>query len=297
VHLALSAGRLGLSVDLQRLPVLAAQFGFAGVEPDSGSFFAAAADERGEFLHRIRERALDWRLSALPGALGTTSNDEQFELLLLEVRRRAPVLANAGVAAFSTWLAPANDEAPFGEVLELHRRRLDRLAPVLRAHGLRLALEYVGPLTWRKRRRHEFVHSLSGARRLIEGTQHAESFGVLLDSFHWHTAHETPGDIRLLSPDEILGVDLNDAVAGRVTDEQVDLERELPGATGGIDLTGFLQALHAVGYTGPVFAEPFGKANDALPDEARAAHAHSALGRVFRRAAIDFGSACTGDGG
>jgi sugar phosphate isomerase/epimerase len=287
VHLALSAGRLALSVDLRQLVVLAKQSGFGGIEPDSGSFFGARADEREEFLWALRNYGLDWRLSALPGALGTSTDDEQFERLLDEVDRRAPILAEAGVAAFSTWLAPANNDAPFDETHVLHLCRLNRLAPVLRASGLRLALEYVGPSTWRKTRRHEFIHTLAGVQRLIESTRDPERFGVLLDSFHWHTAHETPADIGSLAPADVLGVDLNDAVLGRAIDEQVDLERELPGRTGIIDSSGFLHALSAIGYRGPVFAEPFGPANNVQPEELRVANAHSALKRVFARAAID----------
>jgi len=40
---------------------------------------------------------------------------------------------------------------------------------------------------------------------------------------------------------------------------QVDSVRALPGETGVIDIAGFLQALHAIGYSGPVTPEPFKK--------------------------------------
>lgn len=286
MHLALSAGRLGLTVGLGELLDLAGSSGFSGVEPDSSAFFAATATDRDEFTASLRERRFDWRLSALPGALGTTASDDEFDRLLAEVGRRAPVLADAGVVALSTWIAPANDDAPFGEVLRLHRRRLDRLAPVLRAHGLRLALEYVGPATWRRGRRYEFIHTLRGMLELIEDVRDPDRFGLLLDTFHWHTAHETPGDLRSLSAGDVLGVDLNDAVIDRAIDEQVDLERELPGETKIIDSSGFLHALRDIGYSGPVFAEPFGTANDVLPVGVRVANAHTALHRVFVGAAL-----------
>ena len=81
--------------------------------------------------------------------------------------------------------------------------------------------------------------------------------GLVLDSWHWYTAHETAGDILALKGSEVIAVDLNDAPAGIPVDEQVDSRRDLPAATGVIDLAGFLGALLRIGYDGPVRAEPF----------------------------------------
>ena len=56
---------------------------------------------------------------------------------------------------------------------------------------------------------------------------------------------------------DVISVDLNDGVAGVPADEQIDGQRELPGATGVIDVAAFVGALKTIGYTGPVQAEPF----------------------------------------
>ena len=56
-------------------------------------------------------------------------------------------------------------------------------------------------------------------------------------------------------------MDLNDAPAGVAIDQQMDGKRELPAATGVIDVASFLSALQAMGFDGPVRAEPF---NDAV---------------------------------
>lgn len=285
MHLALSDGRLGLGLTLRALADLAEDCGYGGLEPDSDVFFASTPSEQQEFVTRIGERSLSWHLSALPGQLGTSTDEAGFDRLLAEVGRRAPVLAAAGVGAFSTWIAPANDEAPFPDVLDLHRRRLDRLAPVLREHGLRLALEYVGPATSRHGRRHPFVHTLAGTRELIAATRDPGAFGLLLDSFHWYTAGETAVDLRALSPGEVLGVDLNEAPR-RPREEQRDRERALPGGTGRIDAEGFLRAVHDIGYAGPVFAEPFDASLDPLPAATKASVAATALRRALVRAGV-----------
>jgi sugar phosphate isomerase/epimerase len=49
----------------------------------------------------------------------------------------------------------------------------------------------------------------------------------------------------------------------------LDNHRELPCATGLIDLAGFLSALNEIGYDGPVRAEPFNQTVNHMPkDEA-----------------------------
>ena len=80
-------------------------------------------------------------------------------------------------------------------------------------------------------------------------------------------------------------MDLNDAPAGIPVDQQIDGKRELPAATGVIDAASFLGALQAIGYDGPVRAEPF---NDAVrkmaPAEALAA-TKAAIEKAFAQVA------------
>ena len=98
--------------------------------------------------------------------------------------------------------------------------------------------------------------------------------GLLLDSWHWYTAGESVDDILKLSNDEVVECDLNDAPKGRTREEQIDNQRELPMATGVIDMKGFMNALVKIGYDGPVRAEPFNQPLNAMDnDEACAATA------------------------
>jgi sugar phosphate isomerase/epimerase len=73
-------------------------------------------------------------------------------------------------------------------------------------------------------------------------------------------------ELQTLS-DQLVHIHINDAPAGVDRDEQIDNQRRLPGATGVIDITGFLRSVARTGYDGPITAEPFDKTVNALPPE------------------------------
>jgi sugar phosphate isomerase/epimerase len=80
---------------------------------------------------------------------------------------------------------------------------------------------------------------------------------VLLDSWHLYTSGGTLADLERLTNEDVVVVHVNDAPAEIARDEQIDTVRMLPMETGVIDLVGFMHALRAMGYDGPVMPEPF----------------------------------------
>jgi sugar phosphate isomerase/epimerase len=88
-----------------------------------------------------------------------------------------------------------------------------------------------------------------------------------LDSFHWYCANDTLEDIRTLKPEDVVVVDLNDARLGLTRETQVDGKRELPMATGVINIRDFLQGLLDIGYAGPVRTEPFNQVLNEMENE------------------------------
>ena len=78
-----------------------------------------------------------------------------------------------------------------------------------------------------------------------------------------------------------MACDLNDAPAGIPIDEQIDNRRELPAATGVIDLKSFLGVLVEIGYDGPIRAEPFNKALNDMDDREAVAATAKALRIAF----------------
>jgi sugar phosphate isomerase/epimerase len=86
-----------------------------------------------------------------------------------------------------------------------------------------------------------------------------------------HAVGGTRADLQGLTRDLLVHVHVDDAPAGVPLAELLDDRRKLPCTTGVIDIDGFMQALANAGYDGPVTAEPFDSALNALPAEESAA--------------------------
>lgn len=256
----LSPGALGLRLDHTAAIDLAVAHGFGGVDPDPDRFRDLLADGGLEAVAAhgaaVKEKGLQWGMAGLPIALDSPS--EEFRAALGALPDALEVLTAAGVTAVGTWIRPMHETLDHAANWRLHAGRLSLVSEVLADHGLRLGLEYIGPKTFWSTERHPFVHEITDARALIAETG-ASNIGLILDTYHWYTAGETVEDLAGLAATDIVSVDINDARADRARDEQMDLDRRLPYATGVIDLDGFMGAVRAAGYDGPVKVEPFMK--------------------------------------
>ncbi len=259
-RLAAQAGFRGISIDL----------GMAGGEPD--------AVRRVLEVNKLR-----------PAAWGLPVEFRRDEAAFREGMSQLPEAAKAaqqvGADRCSTWILPFSDELTFQDNYDLHNTRLRECADVLAEHECRLGLEFVGPRTLREGHKHGFIHTQDGMLELCEAIG-TGNVGLLFDSFHWYTSGGAQEDIRKLSDALIVDVHINDAMEGRGPGEQIDNERRLPGESGVIDLTAFLQGLAAIGYTGPVTPEPFKpELGDLSPEEAIRVTAEALL-RVWQEAGI-----------
>lgn len=274
----LCCGRIGVKASQRQAIDHAHRHGFESVEPSGGELAKMSADEMGAVLADLKAKSLVWGAAALP--VDFRGDEAAFRTGVERLNEVASALQRAGVSRVGTWLSPAHDELPFDANFERHAVRLREVARILGAHGLRFGLEYVGPKTSWAAKKHPFVHTLAGTRKLMAAIGE-RNVGVVLDSWHWYTAHETAADLATLTDADIVAVDLNDAPAGIPVDEQVDSRRELPAATGVIDVAGFLTALNRLGCSAPVRAEPFNAALRAMPPEAALAATAAAMKKAF----------------
>ncbi|MGO2584214.1 MAG: sugar phosphate isomerase/epimerase family protein [Brachybacterium tyrofermentans] len=253
----LSAGALGLPLDHTTSIDLAAKHGFGGVDPDLGYFRTLGGTSAvAEHAAALQEKGLEWGMAGLPVPLDAPA--AEFREALVDLPESLELLRAAGVTRVGTWMRPMHDDLDYLRNWRLHVSRLALVAELLADAGLRIGLEYIGPKTFWSTERYPFIHSLREARELIADSG-ATNVGIILDSYHWYTAGESAEDLAGLTDADIVSVDINDARADRERDEQQDLDRRLPYDTGVIDLAGFMGAVHAAGYTGPVKVEPFMK--------------------------------------
>jgi sugar phosphate isomerase/epimerase len=269
---------------------------------------------------RVGYGGIDWNLSAAREA-GLAATQALFaEVKLIPTICSLPINAQVAfgdAAAFKASLADIEAAAGFAGSIGCRnmmlvltpqspqprddRRRLvvDRLGvigEVLEKSGVRLGLEFLGPLCMRSETgcgpagggragaaaspalpRIPFIWTLPETVSL--GVDSGSNIGVVLDIWHWHHSGGTIADILATDASRIVHVHLSDARPMPAEDVR-DNMRLMPGE-GAIDVTAFLRALQKIGYTGGVAPEPLGRIPaDMAPEDA------SRLGYDTTRAAM-----------
>lgn len=274
----LRCGAIGVRADLPEAIRLAHQYGFESVEP-SAPFLARLSDaESADLVADLKAKGLVWGAAGLP--VNFRTDDSKFQHDLKQLPGLARALRRAGVTRVGTWLSPAHDSLTYRANFKQHARRLREVAKILGDCGVRFGLEYVGPKTSWTRGRYSFVHTMEQTKELLAEIGQ-DNVGFVLDSWHWYTAGETEADLLTLTNRDVVACDLNDAPAGIPVEEQMDLSRELPCATGVIDLAAFLGALVKIGYDGPVRAEPFNQKLREMDNEEATAATAAAMKKAF----------------
>jgi len=284
VFTSLDPGALGLSIPFEEALDLARHNRFEGLNPPLAELL--------DLTERTSARDIKGRFDAAgvrPGGWGlpvdVRRDEETYRQGLAALPRYAALAAALGSPWCYTWILPFSDDLDYAANMARHAERLRPVARTLADHGCRLGLEFVGPKTMRAGHTHTFIHTIDGALDLGAriGTGNV---GLLLDSFHWYTAHGTAADLARLRAEQIVFVHVNDGRAGRGPDEQLDQERMLPGGSGAIDIGAFLRALERMGYDGPVAVEPFDDDVRALPAADRVRVTAASLRAVWRQAGL-----------
>ncbi len=253
-------GSLGVRADQSQAIELAAKYGFESVQPFPDQLARHGVQR---YVDALRRHGIRWAAAGLP--VEFRGDQPAFDDGMASLPLAAAALREAGADRVGTWLSPASDSLTYVQNFRRTASRLRRVAEVLQDHGLRLGLEYVGTQRNWTARRHSFVHTMAGTKDLIAEIG-LSNVGFVLDSWHWWTSRESGDDIRTLANHDIVSADLNDAPVGIPRDEQYDNQRELPLATGVIDIREFLLALVDVGYDGPIRAEPFNRRLNDMED-------------------------------
>lgn len=277
-RMSLNPGAIGVQVNQEELLEAAVKYGFEAIVPFSSTLLEWSDGQLNEFLDKMKSQNITWGASGLP--MNFRTEEATHREGIKELPKHAAVLQKAGVTRMSTWIMPTHPELTYLQNFKQHSERLAEVCRILGDYGIRFGLEYVGPKTLMTSQKFSFVRTMAECRDLIEGIGEP-NVGFQLDSFHWFCAGETKEDLLTLTNDQIATVDLNDAKAGRTADEQIDGERELPMASGLVDMQSFMDAMVEIGYDGPMRAEPFNQELRDMDNDAALKATYEAMKKAF----------------
>jgi sugar phosphate isomerase/epimerase len=269
MKMCLNTGNIGVKANLQQQIDYAAQYGFEAVDPSINDLAALSDSAMSPMLDLLAAKKLVF--GSLAQSVPVSQSDDQFASFVKgSLTTWAKTMQRARMTRFCTWLSPSDNKLTYLQNFKLHTRRIGEVATLLGDYGISFGMEYVAPKTAWTRGQYPFIHTMATMKELIAEVA-KPNLGLLLDSWHWYNAGDTVDDILTLRNKDVVAVHLNDAPKDVPIDQQVDNRRELPCATGVIDMAGLMNALNKIGYDGPAAAEPMSAELRKLsPDEALA---------------------------
>ena len=278
MYLALNSVLISNRVPWPEFARLAAKVGFPGTDVMLDSAMKAGAEATKDLLAELKLKS-----AVLNFPVEFRKDDAAFDASLSKLGETAEFASKIGCPRMMTYIMPSSN-VPKEQLVPIYKKRFTSSARVLAQSGLRLALEFLGPLHLRKAQPYEFIWRMNDMLAFTK--ECGPNVGLLLDSWHWHHAGATTQDIINAGRERIVHVHFNDAPD--LPPEQIrDNERLLPGE-GVINLVGFLQALKKIGYRDALSVEVFGRLKNAPVEEA-AKMALEASNGVFKKAGIATG--------
>ena len=262
--LALNPGIIGVKANLQEAIDYAIKYGYEAVSPFPNEVMKYSNSQIDNLLGKMKEHNLLWDSTNIPVEYRQTKR--KFNDDFKGLRKFVQTMEKQGATRINTWIISNHNTLTYNENMKQHAYRLGECAKVMKDHGVSLGLEYLGMRTMMTAGKYPFIGSMKEGKELIAAIGQS-NVGFVLDTFHWYCADDTADDIRSLTPEDIVTVDLNDVRNGFTRITQEDGKRELPMATGIINIKEFLQALLDIGYDGPVRTEPFNQVLNEMEDE------------------------------
>jgi sugar phosphate isomerase/epimerase len=263
--ISLNPGIIGVKANFAETLNYAIQYGYEAISPFTQEVMDKYSDlQLNEITAKMKAHGISYCSSNIP--VEFRRDEIKFKEDFQGLKKFCQTMEKQGATRMNTWIISSHNELTYNENMRQHAYRLGECAKVMHDYGIKLGLEYLGMRTLLIMNRYPFISSMKEGKELI-GEIGQNNVGFVLDSFHWYCANENIEDLHTLKPEEIVVVDLNDAREGFTRETQMDGKRELPLATGVINIRDFLQGLIDIGYDGPVRTEPFNQVLNDLENE------------------------------
>jgi sugar phosphate isomerase/epimerase len=283
MKISLIPGTVGINVNTNELLDLAIKNKFESIYPLINDLKKMSTMELTDYLDKMASNSISFDVSILPVDFSQT--DSVFNDGIKVLKDYCKVMRKIDSVGFCRWIMPTSNNLTYLKNFKIHKERLKECAKIIGDNDMKLGLEFVGPKTLMARDQFSFIRTINELRELISEIDE-RNVGYQLDTFHLYCANHSIEDLRFLNKDDIIMCQLNDAVNGRTRDEQIDLERNLPGKTGLIDTAPFLNFLQEVGYDRTVSAEPFNKDLNKMNNEEAAKITYDSIKNSFVNAGV-----------
>ena len=283
MKISLMPGTVGINVNTYELLDLAIKNKFESIYPLINDLKKMSNMELSDYLDKMASNSISFDVSILPVDFSQT--DSVFNDGIKVLKDYCKVMRKIDSVGFCRWIMPTSNNLTYLKNFKIHKERLKECAKIIGDNDMKLGLEFVGPKTLMARDQFSFIRTINELRELISEIDE-RNVGYQLDTFHLYCANHSIEDLRFLNKDDIIMCQLNDAVNGRSRDEQIDLERDLPGKTGLIDTAPFLNFLQEVGYDRTVSAEPFNKDLNKMNNDEAAKTTYDSIKKSFEDAGV-----------
>ena len=283
MKISIIPGTVGINVNTYELLDLAIKNKFESIYPLINDLNKMSNMELSAYLDKMASNSISFDVSILPVDFSQT--DSVFNDGIKVLKDYCKVMRKIDSVGFCRWIMPTSNNLTYLKNFKIHKERLKECAKIIGDNDMKLGLEFVGPKTLMARDQFSFIRTINELRELISEIDE-RNVGYQLDTFHLYCANHSIEDLRFLNKDDIIMCQLNDAVNGRTRDEQIDLERDLPGKTGLIDTAPFLNFLQEVGYDRTVSAEPFNKDLNKMNNDEAAKTTYDSIKKSFEDAGV-----------
>lgn len=207
-------------------------------------------------------------------------DDEEFRKSIVKLESAAAFAQSIGCPRMMTYIM-SSSPVPKNDLRRTYKQRFTEIARILARHDVRLGLEFLGPMMFRKLNPHEFIWRMP--EMLAFAKECGPNVGLTVDAWHWCHAGGTIQDI-LDAKGRIVVVHFDDSPD--LPPEMIqDSERLLPGE-GIIQLPKFLQALRDAGYQDGLSLEVFSRRLKQFPPAESARLCLEAGRKVLAQAGI-----------
>ena len=238
---------------LEDMLALAKRFGFPGIDAPFGAVRALVEQTSAASVRELfaAHNTLPSSMGLMPA--GIYAPEADFMQSLDRFSQNCALAASVGCRRTGSYF-PNRTPLPPGEARRILKERTAILAERAEPHGIAIGLEFLGLRTFRLDEPHAFISNAPDTMTMLHETGRP-NVGLILDSFHYFTSGGDLAQIEALRAQDIVHLHVNDAPHADVTRLE-DTDRVLPGR-GVIDLTGWFQAIAAIGYDGYVAIEIF----------------------------------------